>query len=241
MSTTPCYRFQTSRCGHIRRSHARIKRNAAGLLAASWIALTGSPAIAAQHVLGHEIEDTISLAGAPLRLNGAGYRKRGYFNSDITAIYCAQQVASEDALERLGGPKRIELITLQDTPGTVASKYFLLDFEATVTHDEFAQLIADVAKIGSLYSTLPAVHKGDQVNVDIVPGKGVMASLNGTPLLPPGAASPWFENEHLGKVLLRMFVGGRTPGELRSNLLGQSDSMLDRPAAPAGSSPSSRR
>ena len=183
---------------------------------------------AAVEVSGVTLDETVTVGGQPLTLNGAGYRKRGYFKIDVTALYTAQKVGTVEALEKAPGAKRLQLAIQQDISGSQASRYFLIDFEASATPAEFAQLINEVSQIGGIYSALPKIRKGDIVAIDIVPGKGAMASLNGTALVPHGATSPWFNNELLARIFLRMYVAGKTPTELHDNLLGLSTSMRDK-------------
>lgn len=183
---------------------------------------------AAVEVSGVTLDDNVTVGGQSLALNGAGYRKRGYFKIDVTALYTAQKVGTVDALEKLPGAKRLQLVIQQDISGSQASRYFLIDFEASATPAEFAQLINEVSQIGGIYSALPKIRKGDIVAIDIVPGKGAMASLNGTALVPHGATTPWFNNELLARIFLRMYVAGKTPTELHDNLLGLSTSMRDK-------------
>jgi hypothetical protein len=183
---------------------------------------------AAVEVSGVPLEETVTVGGQPLALNGAGYRKRGYFKIDVTALYTAQKVGTIEALEKLPGAKRLQLVIRQDISGSQASRYFLIDFEASASPAEFAQLINEVSQIGGIYSALPKIKKGDIVAIDMVPGKGAMASLNGTALVPHGASSPWFGNELLARIFLRMYVAGKTPAELHDNLLGLSTSMRDK-------------
>ena len=195
---------------------------------------TLAAAHASVDVAGVPLDDTVTVAGSTLTLNGAGYRKRGYFKVDVTALYTQQKVNSLEALEKAPGAKRIELVIQQDISGSQASRYFLIDFEASATPAEFAQLINEVSEIGGVYSALPKIKKGDIVSIDVVPGKGAMASLNGTALVPHGASSPWFNNDLLARIFLRMYVGGKTPAELHDNLLGLSTSMRDHASADAG-------
>ena len=199
--------------------------NLRGLACAMLLGSALSGAWAAIDVSGVPLDEAITIAGTPLTLNGAGYRKRGYFKVDVTALYTTQKVNSVEALEKLPGAKRLELIIQQDISGSQASKYFLMDFEASATPAEFAQLINEVSQIGGIYSALPKIKKGDIVAIDIIPGKGAMASLNGTPLIPHGATTPYFNNDLLAKIFLRMYVAGKTPAELHDNLLGLSNSM----------------
>lgn len=206
------------------------------LVLAAACALTALSASAGTwEVSGVPLEDTIQLAGQTLVLNGAGYRKRGYFKVDVTALYLQSRVTSVEGVEKVPGVKRLELVLQQDISGAQASRYFLADFEASAQPMEFAQLINEVSQIGGIYSSIRQIKKGDIVTLDIIPGKGCMASLNGTPLVPHGASSAFFTNELVGRVLFRMYVGGKTPTDLRENLLGMSTSMREKVIASTAS------
>ena len=195
------------------------------LLSALVLVGAASGAWANVDVSGVSLEESVTVGGVPLHLNGAGYRKRGYFKIDVTAVYLPTKMTSLEAIESAPGVKRVQLTIQQDVTGSQASRYFLIDFEASATPAEFAQLINEVSLIGGIYSALPKIKKGDVVAIDVIPGKGAMASLNGTPLIPHGATSPYFNNDLLAKIFLRMYVAGKTPAELHDNLLGLSTSM----------------
>ena len=179
-------------------------------------------------VSGVSLDDTVTVGGVPLHLNGAGYRKRGYFKIDVTAVYLQQKLTSLEAIEASPGVKRVQLVIQQDVTGSQASRYFLIDFEASATPAEFAKLITEVSQVGDIYSSLPKIKKGDIVTMDWIPGKGLVATLNGTQLQAHGTASPYINSELLAKVMLRMYIGGKTPAELHDNLLGLSNSMRDK-------------
>jgi hypothetical protein len=179
-------------------------------------------------VSGVSLDDNITVGGVPLHLNGAGYRKRGYFKIDVTAVYLQQKQTSLEAIENTPGVKRVQLVIQQDVTGSQASRYFLIDFEASATPAEFAKLITEVSQVGDIYSSLPKIKKGDIVTMDWIPGKGLIATLNGNQLTPHGAPSPYINSELLAKVMLRMYIGGKTPAELHDNLLGLSNSMRDK-------------
>ena len=189
-------------------------------------AMTG--AWATVDVSGVSLDETVTVGGVPLHLNGAGFRKRGYFKIDVTALYLPTKMTSLEAIESAPGVKRVQLTIQQDVTGSQASRYFLIDFEASATPAEFAKLITEVSQVGDIYSSLPKIKKGDVVTMDWIPGKGLVATLNGTQLQPHGAPSPYINSELLSKVMLRMYVGGKTPAELHDNLLGLSTSMRDK-------------
>ena len=192
-----------------------------------------SGAWASVEVQGIPLDETVTVAGAPLVLNGAGYRKRGYFKVDVTGVYAQAKYNTLEALEKAPGAKRLELVMLQDISGAQASKYFLIDFEASATPAEFAQLINEVSQVGAIYSSLPKIKKGDIITLDVMPGKGLLASMNGQVIQVRGAPMAPINNELLARIMLRMYIGGKTPQELRDNLLGLSFSMRDHPPANA--------
>ena len=198
------------------------------LLSALVLGCAVSGAWASIDVSGVPLDETVTVAGVPLKLNGAGYRKRGYFKIDVTALYLQQKATTLDAVENSPGVKRVQLTIQQDVTGSQASRYFLIDFEASATPAEFAKLITEVSQVGDIYSALPKIKKGDVVTMDWIPGKGLIATLNGTVLTPHGAPSPYMNSELLARVMLRMYVGGKTPAELHDNLLGVSTSMRDK-------------
>ena len=179
-------------------------------------------------VSGVPLDETVTVAGQQLHLNGAGYRKRGYFKIDVTALYLQQKATTLEAVENAPGIKRVQLTIQQDVTGSQASRYFLIDFEASATPAEFAKLITEVSQVGDIYSSLPKIKKGDVVIMDWIPGKGLLATLNGNVLQAHGVPSPYINSELLAKVMLRMYVGGKTPAELHDNLLGLSSSMRDK-------------
>jgi hypothetical protein len=101
------------------------------------------------------------------------------------------------------------------------------------TPDEFKQLINEVGIIGSIYGSISLVRRGDVVNMDWVPGKGIFPSLNGKSLMPAETKGQYVNSELMYRILLRMYIGGKVPQELRDNLLGRSHSMLSTVTASA--------
>ena len=56
------------------------------MLSAIVLGCAVSGAWASIDVSGVPLEDTVTVGGVPLKLNGAGFRKRGYFKIDVTAV-----------------------------------------------------------------------------------------------------------------------------------------------------------
>lgn len=189
-----------------------------GLTAAvclSALAGWGSSAHAAVELEGVKIDEMVTASGNKLVLNGVAVRKRGFFKTDVTALYLPEKSSSVDGLYRPHGPLRIVLVLLRDIPTSLASRFFVSDFKQVATDAEFRQLINEVGRTGALYGNLTKIAKGDVVTMDYLPGKGLTVNFNGKPL----TETPW-KNELYFEVYMRMFVGASVSEDFRKGLLG---------------------
>ena len=170
---------------------------------------------AALKVDGVEVPTTTTVRGKKLVLNGAGVRRRGYYKSNIVALYLPERLTTLDAIMKLDGPRRIQMLLLRDFSQSTVSRIFLADFKQAATDTEFKALINEVAEIGAIYNNVKRVEQGDKVNIDWQPGAGFIASLNDRQL-----NDKPINNELAYQIYLRMFMGPTVPEELRNRLLG---------------------
>lgn len=164
---------------------------------------------------GADVPATSTVRGKKLVLNGAGVRRRGYYKSNIVALYLPERLTTLDAIMKLDGPRRIQMLLLRDFSQSTVSRIFLADFKQATTDTEFKTLINEVAEIGAIYNNVKRVEQGDKVNIDWQPGAGIIASLNDRQL----NEKP-INNELAYQIYLRMFMGPNVPQELRNRLLG---------------------
>lgn len=172
-------------------------------------------AAAAVKIEGVEIAESITAHGRRLVLNGAGLRKRGYFKSNVVALYLPEKLTTVDAIMRLDGPRRIQLHLLRDFTSATISRIFVTDFKQAATDAEFKQLINEVAEIGAIYGNIKRVENGDVVNIDWVPGTGIVTLYNDQPL-----NDKPINSELAYQIYLRMFIGKGVTEDLRNALLG---------------------
>lgn len=166
---------------------------------------------------GVEVPTTTTVRGKKLVLNGAGVRRRGYYKSNIVALYLPERLTTLEAIMKLDGPRRIQMLLLRDFSQSTVSRIFLADFKQAATDAEFKALINEVAEIGAIYNNVKRVEQGDKVNIDWQPGAGIIASLNDRQL-----NDKPINNELAYQIYLRMFMGPTVPEELRNRLLGLS-------------------
>ena len=164
---------------------------------------------------GVDVPTATTVRGKKLVLNGAGVRRRGYYKSNIVALYLPERLTTLDAIMKLDGPRRIQMLLLRDFSQSTVSRIFLADFKQAATDAEFKALINEVAEIGAIYNNVKRVEQGDKVNIDWQPGAGIIASLNDRQL----NEKP-INNELAYQIYLRMFMGPTVPEELRTRLLG---------------------
>lgn len=175
-------------------------------------------AFAAQavEIEGMQIDDQVTVGGVRLHLNSAAPRKRGYFKTDVMALYSTENKITPDTFYHPKGPRRMTLVLLRDLPSATISRYFIGDFEQVATSAEFKQLINEVGKTGAIYGSLNRVVRGDVIAIDWIPGKGMQTYLNGKPLNDPAWNSPLYY-----EVFMRMFIGPIVPEATRDALFGK--------------------
>jgi hypothetical protein len=179
------------------------------------LALAGGMALAEppRELEGVPIDDSATVAGAKLVLNGASVQKRGFFKTNTCALYLTEKRHTLDEVVKLSGPKRVQLVMLRDIKGFLIARQFLTDFAASATEAEANALTAEVEAIAKGYAQIDMLHKGDVVVIDWVPGQGIVATLNGQ------AMGPAHDNALLWDVSLRPVMGKQAPRELREQLL----------------------
>jgi hypothetical protein len=180
---------------------------------------------------GVPVDNSATVAGAKLQLNGAAVRKRGYFKTDVTTLYLQQKCHTLDCIYHLNGPKRIQLSVLRDLSGAIIAKYFISDFKLVTTDAEFKQLITEVGQIGDLYGRLGEVKKGDISIIDWVPGKGIRCTFNGKVMAVNGVE--YMNSPLMYEVLLRMYLGARAASDYREALLGNEHVLSNTATASA--------
>mgnify|MGYP001157987280 CR=1 FL=1 len=187
---------------------------------AALVPWSGSAHAAPPTLEGVELDETITAYGQKLYLNGAAVRKRGYYKADVTALYLPQKTTSPDAIFKLNGVRRVQLNLLREFTSSTISRIFIADFKQVASDAEFKQLINEVGQIGSIYSSINRVSKGDTVNLDWVPGKGWMAFHNGKQLITDATPTGAINSELAFQIYLRMYIGQAAPEDYRNGLLG---------------------
>jgi hypothetical protein len=178
--------------------------------------LFGAPALAQVEVEGgHVFPPRADVAGRTLQLNGVGYRAVAWFKGYAAALYLPRKVRSTEEVLALEGPKRIQMKMLVDVPAQEFVKAFGKGVNRNTPAAEIPVLRERMAEFDGQVGGLVKVRKGDLVDLDYVPARGLVFVVNG---VERGRPLP---GEDLYRALLRIFLGERpVDKELKAGMLG---------------------
>lgn len=164
---------------------------------------------------GFRFDRRITLAGVPLLLNGTGLRSVAWFKGFAAALYLPQRSVAASQVVAMAGPKRLQLRMLQEVPAAEFAKAFHKGVSRNVAADEVPRLAARMETFEALVRSLGTVRKGDTVDLDLDPARGLLFGLNGTLRGEPVPGEDFYA------ALLRSFVGEKPYDQrLKAGLLG---------------------
>lgn len=184
-------------------------------------ALAGSRPAAAtaagsRSIEGHVYDASLVLAGQTLVLNGVGVRAVAWFKGYTAGLYLAARADSAERAVAMPGAKRLQLRLLQDVPAAEFVKAIDKGIPRNTPPAQHAALAERREAFSRQVGAVGSVKKGDVVDLDFVPGRGLLFSINGRPR---GDAIPG--EDFYGAVLL-IFLGPKpSDTRLRAGLLGQ--------------------
>ena len=178
--------------------------------------LSAAAGLPAAEVAGVKFEDRTRVANADLVLNGAGLRKRAFFQVYTIGLYLVEKKpAAADAIA-LAGPKRVAIHMLRDVDADQFTEALTDGMRAN--HDEAAMksLEPRVAQFSAIMAELKEAKKGMAILLDWQPGSGTVLNVDGKP------RGRQIEGEDFFRALLRIWLGEKpVQDDLKRALLGQ--------------------
>lgn len=145
-------------------------------------------------------------------LNGAGIRKKFFIKVYVGALYLKTRSHDVESILNMEGAKRV---TMHFVHSKVSVEKIIhgwnKGFSANLTPKELLSLQGDLARFNALFRT---AHKGDEIHVDFIPGRGTEVWLNDIKMgTIPGA--------DFYRALLKVWLGSHPADkELKKALLG---------------------
>lgn len=181
---------------------------------AALLALAAFGARAQITLEGHTFDDRADVGGQELVLNGAGLRAVAWLKGYAAALYLPARTGAADQAVATPGPKRLQIRMLLDVPAEEFIKSIDKGIERN-SADQAEALAGRRDEFDRRVRALGSVKKGDIVNLDYLPGQGLLFSVNGRPQGAPIDGEPFYA------AVLRIFLGAQpVDSRLKSSLLG---------------------
>ena len=179
------------------------------------LALCAAVGTQAADVAGVKLEDRAKVGAAELVLNGAGLRKRAFFQVYAMGLYLAEKKpAAADAIAAPGA-KRVAIHMLRDVDADTFTEALIDGMRPN--HDEatMKSLAPRIAELSAIMAELKEAKKGMAILLDWQPGAGTVVSVDGKPRGKP------IDGEDFYRALLRIWLGERpVQDDLKKSLLG---------------------
>jgi hypothetical protein len=194
-------------------THASLPRRAVlALTAAAALPAWATRAITTE---GYTFVGDIRLADAALQLNGVGLRAVGPLKGYAAGLYLARRATTEAQVLETPGAKRLQLRLFHDVDAEEFVKAFAKGVQRNTPAADATKLEERVGRFNTAVRALGKLKKQDVIDLDFIPGKGLVLARNGTPQGAPVAGEDFYA------ALLRCFVGVRPADpEMKVGLLG---------------------
>ncbi|TXH87047.1 MAG: hypothetical protein E6Q78_15625 [Rhodoferax sp.] len=149
-----------------------MKRTARALLVATAMGLALA-AHAAIEIAGVKLEDTVTVGGTKLQLNGAGIRYKGPFKVYVGDLYTTKKVSNLEELIAAPGPKRLSMTFLREINSADFGKLLTRGIEDNTSRTEMSKIVPGMIKMGDIFAANKAFVPGDVCILEWDPAKGL--------------------------------------------------------------------
>lgn len=166
-------------------------------------------------IAGVKVEDSATVAGTKLQLNGAGIRYKGPFKVYVAELYTTKKVASLEELIAAPGPKRMVLVMTREIEAGPFGKLLTRGMEDNNPKAEMSKLVPGLMKMSELFTIHKNFVPGDTILMDWTPGTGLVITVKGK------VQPEVFKEPEFFKALMGIWLGP-SPAywKLKDNLLG---------------------
>ena len=180
------------------------------------LVLASSALASTQEINGVKVEDTATVAGTKLQLNGAGTRYKAVFKVYVGELYTTQKVSTFEELVAAPGPKRLTMTFLREMEAGPFGKLLTRGVEDNVPKNEMSKLVPGLIRMGDIFTINKILMPGDVITLDWIPGTGMVVTAKGKVQGEP------FKEPEFYKAIMSIWFGP-VPGDfkLKEALLGQ--------------------
>lgn len=143
-----------------------------GLLAFNTLAAT-------LEINGVKVEDTATVNGVKLALNGAGTRYKGPFKGYVAGLYSSKKASSLEEVVNQPGPKRMTITLLREFDANELGKLLTRGMEDNMGKAAMSKLIPGLMRMSQIFSDQKKLAAGDNFMIEWIPGAGSVITVKG--------------------------------------------------------------
>ncbi|TXT35330.1 MAG: putative lipoprotein transmembrane [Comamonadaceae bacterium] len=128
---------------------------------------------------GVKVEDSASVAGSSLQLNGVGTRYKMVFKVYVAGLYLAQKASTPDEVVNQAGPKRMSVTMVRDIDAAELGKLLTRGIEDNTGKAAMSKLVPGLVRMGEMFAAQKKMVAGDNFLIDWIPGKGTLITVKG--------------------------------------------------------------
>ena len=180
------------------------------------VLLCAAGSLHAAEVAGVKIDETARVAGAELKLNGAGLRTKAIFKVYAMGLYLQEKQTAPASVIAAPGPKRVHLQMLRDVDADDFSEALAEGLKDNHTEAEMKAFAPRISMLTGIINEIKEAKTGLSIDLDWLPGAGTQVVIGGQPKGKPIAGEDFY------RALLRIWLGDNpVSGGLKKSLLGQ--------------------
>ncbi len=165
---------------------------------------------------GQRFDERARLDRHELQLNGLGLRAAYIFKAFVAALYLPEKTREPQQILDRDVPRRLQLRMLLSVDSNEIKKALVRGMQKNANATEWAALQARAETFSRTIDTIGMAREGDTINLDYLPGQGLMLAINEVPRGPAIAGADFYQ------ALLGIFVGPHpVDTRLKKGLLGQ--------------------
>ena len=170
-----------------------------------WLLLACFAAFSVQaaEVAGVKIDDKTRVGNSDLSLNGAGLRKRAFFQVYAIGLYLPQKGTTPNAVLEQAGPKRVAIHMLRNVGADAFTEALADGIRANHSEAETKALEPRIKELAEIIAELKEAKKGMAISLDWQPPAGTVMVVNGAPRGKPIAGEDFY------RALLRIWIGDK--------------------------------
>jgi hypothetical protein len=168
----------------------------------------------AAEVAGVKLDDKTRMGNTELALNGAGLRKRAFFQVYAIALYVQQKSGNAATVIEQPGPKRVAIHMLRDVGAEAFNEALAEGMRANTAEAEAKALEPRIKELGAIIGGVGEAKKGMAIHLDWT-GSETQVVIQGKPVGKPIAGEDFY------RALLRIWIGDKpVQDDLKKALLG---------------------